>query len=134
MIEENRAERMERLRREEDAAQARRESARQEWARRRNEFRAALLGSADPLAQQKPPAIDDFDALLRVEAAQLRNAVDYLMGEVLSDEATREDRRLAIASLTRMIQANVVIARTVGAMAGESKTVRGGGAPGRAPD
>ncbi len=104
-----------------------RRAAREEWERKRAQFREALFGSADPLLQQKPQGIADFDGLLRIQAAQLRNAIDYLMEDILRDSASREDRALAVTTVTRMIQTNVAIAKTLAGP--DSKTVHGGDSP-----
>lgn len=74
-------------------------------------FLEKLLGGSDPLTWQMPTEIDDFDALLAQHAAQLRNAVRYMMGEALSDDASAEQRIGAAGALTRMIQTNIAIAR-----------------------
>lgn len=80
--------------------------------RRREEFLDGLLG-ADPFARQAPPPLEDFDAALCEHAAQLTKAARHLMGDVLNDDASLERRSLAIGALTKMIQANIAIAKTI---------------------
>ena len=79
---------------------------------RRAEFLNGLLG-ADQFARQAPPPLQDFDTALCEHAAQLTKAARHVMGDVLDDTACLESRSLAIGALTRMIQANIAIAKTL---------------------
>ncbi|MEI9886037.1 MAG: hypothetical protein WDN08_05940 [Rhizomicrobium sp.] len=79
---------------------------------RRRDFLDGLLG-ADLLARQAPPPLQDFDTALCEHAAQLAKAVRHMMGDVLDDDASLERRTLAVGALTKMIQANIAIAKTL---------------------
>ncbi len=103
---------------------------------KRKLFLESLLGGNDPLTWQMPAEIDDYDALLAQHAAQLRNAVRYMMGEALDDDGSPESRVKAAGTLTRMIQANIAIAKTALSQKsrGTSKTVHGGAPAAEAQD
>ncbi len=79
------------------------------WAKRAA-FLNGLLG-ADPFERQAPPPLQDFDTQLSEHAAQLAKAARHVMGDVLDDTACLTSRALAIGALTKMIQANVAIAK-----------------------
>jgi len=127
MVEEDWTTRMRRIEREEKE----RLDARYE---RRAEFRRKLFGTDDAVAMQTPPPVEDYDAMLGQHAAQLKHAIGYTMGYALSDDVSLKDHAQVVASLTRMIQANIVIARTLGASRETSKTVHGVARPKDAQD
>ena len=79
---------------------------------KRAAFLNGLLG-ADPLERLAPPPLEDFDAQLCEHAAQLAKAARHVMGDVLDDTACLTSRALAIGALTKMIQANIAIAKTI---------------------
>ena len=112
-----------------ELADERNQDAEREAARKT--FLDELFGSSDRLDWQAPSAVEDFDAVLRQHAAQLRNAVRHVMGDVLWDAYSMERRAKAIGALTRMIRTNVAIARALDTKAptAKSKTVHGVGAP-----
>ncbi|HEX4304292.1 MAG TPA: hypothetical protein VHZ78_15980 [Rhizomicrobium sp.] len=118
----------ERVEREMDEEEELRAAQRAAYQAKRKLFLEALLGGSDPLTWQMPPEIDDYDALLAQHAAQLRNAVRYMMGEALDDDRSPERRNMAAGTLTRMIQANIAIAKTAlsAKPRGKSKTGHGG--------
>ena len=95
-----------------DELEERQASERAATRQRRKEFLDGLLG-ADQFARQAPPPLEDFDAQLCEHAAQLAKAARHLMGDVLNDDSSLERRSLAIGALTKMIQANIAIAKTI---------------------
>ena len=105
-----------------EIAEERRQRA--EWRAERLRFKQKLLGADDALDWQAPPKIEDFDALLCQHAAQLSNAVRVTMARVLSDDSEAEVQTKAANALTRLIQTNIAIAKTV-APVSKSKTVHG---------
>lgn len=102
--------------------------------RRRKDFLDKLLGTADPVDRQAPAAIDNFDALLGEHAAQLRSAARYTMGFAVCDDVSIDRHPQMISSLTRLIQANVAIAKVLKKPREKSKTVHGGEAEKDAQD
>ncbi|HEY4940518.1 MAG TPA: hypothetical protein VII56_03760 [Rhizomicrobium sp.] len=100
---------------------------RAEWRAERLRFKQKLFGADDALDWQAPPEIEDFDALLCQHAAQLSNAVRMTMSRVLSDDIEAEAQNKAANALTRLIQTNIAIAKTVAPVAPirKSKTVHG---------
>jgi len=101
------------------------EAERAAFRKMRAERRERLYGSADSIDWQAPAALADFDALLAEHAAQLRNAVRCTMEFVLWDDAGVKDNAMSASALTRLIQANIAIAKVLGKHE-TSKTVRGG--------
>jgi len=124
MQDESFAEIAARVHREVEEEEVRREAAQAEYDRKRREYRMAMFGTDDPIAMQKPLPVEDFDGMLRVQAAQLRNLVHSLMAEAMYDGDPVSKRAPALYALTRMVQTNVYIARTL-AKSADSKTVRG---------
>ena len=113
--------------------QAALEAERQAFLKKRAELRAKLFGSADSFDCQAPAPIADYDALLAEHAAQLRNVVRHTMSFALWDDAGIKDNAMTASALTRLIQANIAIAKVLGARE-ISKTVRGGAKAKRAQD
>ncbi len=103
--------------------QAEYEADRAAYRKRRAALQEKLFGSAELYDWQAPAPIENFDTLLAEHAAQLRNAVRQAMGFVLSDDGDAKDNALAASALTRLIQANIAIAKV---LRETSKTVRGG--------
>ncbi len=120
------------MERERSEAEARSEA----YHKRREAFRERLFDSPDALVWQAPPPVDDFDALLAEHAAQIRNAVRQTMGIVLNDGNKPQSITQAAAALTRLIQANIAIAKVLGAKDTREtpKTVRGVAKPKGAQD
>jgi len=111
------------------------QAARAEYLRKRVIYREKLFGSSDPVDCQVPQAIEDFDALLAQHAAQLRHAIAYTMEAALSDDVRVLERPKVIASLARLVQTNVVIARALRDKKSKNgKTVRGGAKAGGPQD
>ncbi|MEI9991803.1 MAG: hypothetical protein WDM86_17405 [Rhizomicrobium sp.] len=101
------------------------EAERAAYRKRREEFQEKLFGSPEPYDWRAPAPVENFDALLAEHAAQLRNAVRQAMGFVLADNIGAKENALAASALTRLIQANIAIAKVLGSRA-TAKTVHGG--------
>jgi hypothetical protein len=111
---------------EREAAEDR--AARAEYSRKRAIYREKLFGSSDPVDCHAPQAIEDFDALLAQHAAQLRHAIAYTMEAALDDDVLVRERPKVIASLARLVQTNVAIAKVLrDKKTKNGKTVHGGG-------
>lgn len=105
-----------RLEREENEREARAAA----WQAQRLQFRSKLFGSQDKFDWLAPPPVEDLDAMLGEHAAQLRNAARCITESALQDD-TAKNTVAAVTTLTRVVQANLAIAKVLA----KSKTVRG---------
>lgn len=94
--------------------------------RQRNAFMAKLLEGDDMSAWLAPQACAPSDEILCEHMAQLRNVVRYALQFAMADNMTVETNMSAAGTATRMIQANIAIARALKTPdTTKSKTVRG---------
>ena len=96
-----------------EAEEAAREAEYETRRKKRQEFRARLFGTDDPVALLAPQSVDDYDALLGEHAAQLRNAVRRAMEDAVSDDTDIAERIPMLGVLARLVQTNVAIAKAV---------------------
>ena len=87
-------------------------------------FLAAIIGGSDSLSWVAPKDGVVSDELLGDHLAQLRNLVRYALSLAIDDETLVQQRLSAANTATRMIRANIALAREL--KASKSKTVRGG--------
>lgn len=94
--------------------------------RQRNEFMAKLLAGDDMSAWLAPQACAPSDEILCEHMAQLRSVVRYALQFAMADDMSLETNMSAAGTATRMIQANIAIARALKTPdTANSKTVRG---------
>ena len=79
----------------------------------REKFLCKLFGSDDLQSWLAPPPVADLDAALAGHFAQLHNVVRYALADAIDDRHTPERRDLAQKGVTRMIQANLAIAKVL---------------------
>jgi len=93
--------------------------------RQRKEFLAKLLEGDDMSAWLAPNGHATPDEVLSEHMGQLRNAIRYALQFALADDMSMETNMRAADVATRMIRANVALAKVTRASS-NSKTVRGG--------
>ena len=91
--------------------------------RQRKEFLDKMLQGDDMAAWLAPSECAPSDEVLSEHMAQLRTAVRYAMQFALADDMTFERNMAAANAATRMIQANIALAKVLNAA--NAKTVRG---------
>lgn len=95
--------------------------------RQRKEYLAKLLQGDDMSAWLAPTEGAPSDEVLSEHMAQLRNVVRYAMQFALADDMSIETNLAAAAATTRMIRANVALAKALKTSEPtNSKTVHGG--------
>jgi hypothetical protein len=94
--------------------------------RQRKEYLAKLLQGDDMSAWLAPNGGAPSDEVLSEHMAQLRNVIRYAMQFALADDMSIETNLAAADAATRMIRANVALAKALKTSeSANSKTVRG---------